>query len=170
MARQILKSFLILLLINVLGSWILHEFYVSLTEVRYNYDSERMEVSIRVFPDDLDRALLQKHGIFTQLSTELEAPEADSLLGEYLNRHFSLEINGRPLKLNYLGKEAEADAIWCYLESEPLSEPLDYQIFSSILLENFEDQVNIVQIYQGDWNKGLMLSSDQQSGQLRFRD
>ena len=170
MARQILKSFFILLLITVLGSWVLHEFYVSLTEVRYNSDSERMEVSIRVFPDDLDRALLQKHGIFAQLSTELEAPEADSLLGRYLGRHFSLEINGKPLKLEYLGKEAEADAIWCYLESEPLSEPLNYQIFSSILLESFEDQVNIVQVYQGDWNKGLMLNRDQQSGQLRFGD
>jgi hypothetical protein len=165
---KITWGFLILLLLS--GSWILHEFYVSITELRYNPHTERVEVSIRVFPDDLDRALQEKHGIFTQLATELEAPEADSLLGIYLLQHVSLEIDGRRLKLGYLGKEAEADAIWCYLESDTLPEPLRYRIHNSLLTEQFEDQVNIVQVYQGDWNKGLMLNRDQRVGQLRVGD
>ena len=153
-----------------LGSWILHEFYVSLTEVRYNPRSGRLEVSIRVFPDDLDRALQEEHGIFTQLASELEAPEADSLLGAYLLDHFSLELNGQPLELEYLGKEAEADAIWCYLESDSLSPPRTYQVVNSILVAHFPDQVNIVQVYQGAWNKGLLLNRDQLSGQLTAGD
>lgn len=166
MARNTLKLISILLLITVLGSWILHEFYVSLTEVRFNSQSGRMEVSIRVFPDDLDVALFEKHGIFTQLASELEAPEADSLLRDYLLEHFSVEVNGQVLELEYLGKETEADAIWCYLESGALSEPLNYLINNSILIPSFEDQVNIVQVYQGDWNKGLMLNRDQLKGKL----
>ncbi|MEN8227942.1 MAG: DUF6702 family protein [Bacteroidota bacterium] len=166
MTGTTLKSLIILLLAIALGSWAMHEFYVSLTEVRYNSRSGRVEVSIRVFPDDLDRALLEKHGIHTQLASELEAPEADSLLKVYLLDHFSLEINGQFLELEYLGKEPEADAIWCYLESETVSEPKSYRIHNSILTMSFEDQVNIVQVYQGEWNRGLMFNRDQHNGQL----
>ena len=149
-----------------LGSWSMHKFYVSLTEVRFNSESGRIEVSIRIFPDDLDRALFEREGIHTQLATELESPEADSLLKIYLLDHFSLEVNGEHIKLEYLGKEPEADAIWCYLESEQVGEPIDYLVYNSILTHAFEDQVNIVQVYQEKWNKGLMLSRDHRSDQL----
>ena len=72
------------------GSWLLHKFYVSLTEIRYNPESERLEVSMRIFPDDLDKALERNFGISTQLATELESNEADSLLQVYLDFHFAL--------------------------------------------------------------------------------
>lgn len=168
--KNILRYCVILLIIIGLGSWTLHEFYVSLTEVRFNPQSSRIEVSIRVFPDDLDRALLDQHGIYTQLASELEAPEADSLLMLYLLKNFTLEVDGHTIKLEYLGKEAEADAIWCYLESETLTEPKIYQLSSSILIQSFEDQVNIIQVYQGKWNKGLMLSRDQLKGTLTVEE
>lgn len=144
----------------------MHKFFVSLTEVRFNSESGRIEVSIRVFPDDLDRALFEREGIHTQLATELELPEADSLLKLYLLDHFYMEVNGERIQLEYLGKEPEADAIWCYLESEKLEEPSVYLVNNSILTHTFEDQVNIVQVYQGKWNKGLMLSRDHRSDQL----
>ena len=73
---------MLLILLCVCGGWVPHEFYVSLTEVRYNPGSKRMEISIRIFPDDLDRALFREHGIHTELASELEAPEADSLVSD----------------------------------------------------------------------------------------
>ena len=144
----------------------MHKFYVSLTEVRFNSESGRIEVSIRIFPDDLDHALFESEGIHTQLATELETPEADSLLELYLLEHFSLEVNGEPIELEFLGKEPEADAIWCYLESDQVAEPKAYTVYNSILTHTFEDQVNIVQVYQEKWNKGLMLSRDHRSDRL----
>lgn len=160
------RTLIFLLLITGLGSWTMHKFYVSLTEVRFNPESNRIEVSIRIFPDDLDRALLEREGIYTQLATELESEGADSLLGRYLLDHFSLEVNGNLTELEYLGKETEADAIWCYLESGKVEVPTEYLVTNSILSQTFEDQVNIVQVYQHDWNKGLMLTRDRPSEQL----
>lgn len=148
------------------GSWLLHKFYVSLTEIRYNPGSERLEVSMRIFPDDLDRALEQNFGISTHLATELESNEADSLLQVYLGFHFALEVDGVPVILKYLGKEPEADAIWCYMESEAINNFGSIQIRSSLLTEEFEDQVNIIQVYAGKWNKGLLLTREQTSDQL----
>lgn len=125
-----------------------------------------MEVSMRIFADDLDRALLQRTGIETQLGTELEAPSADSLLGIYLVESFSVNVNGDIAEFQYLGKEPEADALWCYLESKPVSRPQTLIIFHELLTEIFPEQVNIVQVYQEKWNKGLLLNRQESSGEL----
>ena len=157
---------LILLSLFISGAWLMHEFYVSLSEVRYNIETERFEVSIRIFPDDLDRALLARSGITTQLDTELEHKSADSLLMVYLLEDFSIEVNGALLELSYLGKEPESDAIWCYLESSKVAAPSTITVRSVILTEYFPDQVNIIQVYHGKWNKGLLLNRNEKAGKL----
>ena len=164
--RKRLSLVLVLLILFICGAWLMHKFYVSLTEVRYNLQTERFEVSMRIFPDDLDRALLERTGIHTRLATELEHQGADSLLKIYLLKEFTLHVNGEELDLSYIGKEPESDAIWCYLESSQVSRPEAIIVHNAILTEIFPDQVNIIQIYHGKWNKGLLLDRNQNSGRL----
>ncbi len=166
MKRKIARYLMALLFLLVTGAWLMHEFYVSLTELRHNPVSEMLEVSMRIFPDDMDRALLEKSGIQTELATETEHPRADSLLREYLLDHLKVEINQQEIQLNYLGKETEGNAIWCYLESAPVSDPEHIRIENTLLLFTFPDQVNIIQVYVGKWNKGLLLNRDNPSGNL----
>ena len=164
--RRTLVTLLVLVGGLLFGSWMLHKFYVSLTEIRYNDQTERFEISMRIFPDDLDRALLELHGIQSQLATELEHELADSLLMVYLLEDFSIRVDGKVLGLSYLGKEPESDAIWCYLESSPVPEPDSLTVRNVVLTEFFPDQMNIIQVYHGKWNKGLLLNRDQVRGGL----
>jgi hypothetical protein len=157
---------MLLILLCVCGGWVPHEFYVSLTEIHYNTNNERFEVSMRLFPDDLDRALLERWGIQAQLATELEHDRADSLLMVYLQQGFSLQSGKQEIVFRYLGKETESDAIWCYLESEPQPYPRELSIGNALLIEVFPDQINIVQVYVDAWNKGLLLNRNQSSGRL----
>ncbi len=163
MLRKTAAGLLALLYSVMAGSWLGHEFYVSLTEIRYNGDSGRLEISMRIFPDDLDHALKISHGVSSHLGTGLEHPEADSLLGRYLLDHFSVEADGREVVLTFLGKEPESDAIWCYLESEPLVCPASFLVKNSVLFREFSDQVNIVQLYVGEWNRGVLITPAQDS-------
>ena len=163
MLRKTAAGLLAVLLPVMAGSRPGHEFYVSLTEIRYNGDSGRLEISMRIFPDDLDRALEVRHGVSGHLGTKLEHPEADSLLGKYLLDHFSVEADGREVVLTYLGKEPGPEAIWCYLESEPLASPAIFLVKNSVLFSDFTGQVNIVQLYVGDWNRGVMITPAQNS-------
>lgn len=164
--------FLTLLLVGILLSPAMqkasaHEFYISLSELRYNTESGRFELSMRIFPDDMDRALELLHGHNTMLVTELEIPAADSLLRSYLLEVFRLINNGTEVSFTYLGKEAEADAMWCYLESEEAAPPREIEINSALLTGVFPDQVNVVQVYVEKWNRGLLLTREQQTGQLK---
>lgn len=152
------------------GFSFLHDFYVSLTEIRYNTASERMEISLRIFPDDMDRAMEEHFGIITSLLTELEHAKADSLLEIYLLELFALEVDGSLLPLSYIGKEAESDVMWCYLESDPFEKPAEIEVFNSILTEVFEDQVNIIQVYMDKWNRGLLLKKEEPRGRLIIKE
>jgi Domain of unknown function (DUF6702) len=161
------KAAVVLLLALFISSgWLLHKFYVSLTEIRYNPETERIEVSMRIFPDDLDLALMERTGIRTLLGTELESPQADSLLMIYIQQEFELHVNGEEIVLNYLGKEPESDAIWCYLESSKVPPPVTISIRNAILTEYFPDQVNIIQVYDGKWNRGMLLNRSENTGKL----
>jgi hypothetical protein len=160
--------FLLFLTVPVVEASVLfHEFYLSLSEIRYNPQSSSFEISLRVFPDDVDRALHARSGIHTQLVTELEHAEADSLLGSYLLEQLRLVADGKAVPLNYLGKEAEADVMWCYLESGPLPVPGEITVGNSLLMEMFAEQVNIIQVYVQEWNRALLLTATRRSGTLR---
>ena len=148
---------LFLILLPCAAAW-LHEFYVSLTEIRHNPQNQHFEVSMRLFPDDLDRALLHRFDVTTHLATELEQPGEDTLLRIYLESHFHIKVDGAPVALTYLGKQPEGDAVWCFFESEAVKDPHSIKVRNSTLVDAFSDQINIVQVYAGNWNKGLMLS------------
>lgn len=121
---------------------------------------------MRIFPDDFDRVLMSESGIATHLATKMEPPEADSLVEIYLLEHFNLTVDGEQVLLQYLGKEPEADAIWCYFESEPVPQPDSILVYNDILTGVFEDQVNLIQVYAGEWNRGTLLNREKSSDQL----
>ena len=164
--RKTISLGLVLFTLLICSGWLMHKFYVSLSEIRYNTETERFEVSMRIFPDDLDRVLLERSGIHTQLATEMEHKSADSLLMVYLLEDFSIEVNGALLELDYLGNEPESDAIWCYMESSKVVAPESITVRNAILTEYFPDQVNIIQVYYGKWNKGLLLNRNENAGKL----
>ena len=170
LSRKVISMGVLLVTMILCGGWLPHKFYVSLTELRYNAQSERFELSMRIFPDDLDRALLERSGIHTQLATKLEHEQTDSLLRTYLLENFTLEADEVEIAFNYLGKEPESDAIWCYLESDPVPAPRQLSIRHELLTEIFPDQVNIVQVYIGDWNKGMLLNRNQPGGMLSLEE
>ena len=164
--RKTISLGLFLFTLLICGGWLMHKFYVSLSEIRYNTETERFEVSMRIFPDDLDRALLERSVIHAQLASELEHKSADSLLMVYILEDLSIQVDGKEIELDYLGKEPESDAIWCYLESSKVGAPETITVRNEILTEYFLDQINIIQVYHGKWNKGLMLNRNQISGKL----
>ena len=167
-SRNFRYTLLAVAIVFLSGFTVFHKFYVSLTEIRVNAGSSRLEVSMRIFPDDLDKVFFELYGLESNLATSLEPPEADTLLGAYLRLHFKVTADGEPVSFTYLGKEPESDAIWCYLESEPIPTPRILKIHNTILMYQFEDQVNIIQVYVGEWNRGLLLTDDEPEGGLHI--
>ncbi len=114
------------------------------------YDSkERLfEISVRVFTDDFEKALSEDSNSKVHLT---ETDKNDPLVEKYIRSHFAYVNPQKQTKsFSYVGHEIEADANWLYLEM-PYTEPFRGGLMKqNLLMELFDDQVNMVNInYQG---------------------
>lgn len=136
-----------------------HEFHTSLAEMHYNTQSKSLEVSLRVFSDDLENAL----GKANNRTVRVDATDGtDLLIKQYLAKNFSVidsKNNRKPL--TWVGKEIAVDVTWLYFEI-PLTEDLTgLKIQNSVLCEVFEDQVNIVNVNYRNQKRTYLFKPDQ---------
>ncbi|MEX2380633.1 MAG: DUF6702 family protein [Vicingaceae bacterium] len=159
----------IILLLLVLGNFQFasaHKFYMSITEMNYNEESGYLEIIIKLFTDDIEKALEQKSDSSVFLGTPKESPQANELLKNYLQKHFTLKAGEEALDISFLGKEVDKDYTWAYLEVKDFNPEKKYNIKNSILIDLFDSQANRINYYYKDETHSLNLHKDQKSGQF----
>ena len=135
-------SFLLLIF-----SFLPHELHLSMCDISYNQQHERIEIQQRIFYDDLELNL--RNELDDQKFDILEPfpkYDLDSLYTEYLNNRITLGINGQEKKLELLDYEMDDEAYVFYLYIDKVSEIKTMSILSTIFFELFEDQANIVSV------------------------
>ncbi|WP_143959390.1 DUF6702 family protein [Litoribacter populi] len=157
-------------IITTILGWMVffHPFYISLTEARYNTDSQRLEVAQRIFWDDLEEALSAEYGESVNFLKPDDQTVLDHMIEKYLLAHNKVEVNGKLIQMSYLGFEVEEDAAWFYLESEKVRKPREVKYKNTLLLERFAGQQNIVHIYWGKKPKSLMLDKRKKEGVVKI--
>ena len=134
-----------------------HAFHTSITEMRYNPKQKSFEISLRVFTDDLEKTLSinNQNKKFVIENTD----KNDPFIEQYVRKHFVV-ITSKNQKLNYqyVGKEKEGDATWIYLEM-PVNETIKgSKIQNSVLMDSFDDQTNIVNIFLNNDKKSYLFT------------
>ena len=118
-----------------------HKFYVSISEVNHNKETAAVEISMKIFTDDLEAALEE---MTTQKlwigDPERELAATDSLLAIYFDKKLTISINEEEKEAIFIGKELEADVTWCYLEIQDVPVISSITIDNRILVELFDDQ------------------------------
>lgn len=148
---------------------LIHPFFISLTEMRFNPESQRMEIAQKIFWDDLEVALGNEFEEKVDFLNPKDKTKLEDQLKRYLLKHNQVLINGKALTLNYLGYEIEEDAAWFYLESSQSEIPKSVEIKSTILLEDFDGQQNIVHVYnQSKSPRSLLLGKGEEKGKIEF--
>ncbi|MEM9023088.1 MAG: DUF6702 family protein [Bacteroidota bacterium] len=126
-----------------------HKFYVSMCQVDHNAQTQGLEVTLKLFTDDLEYALEQRHGEPLRLGTASENPETDRILVTYLRERLALKINDEPATFAFVGKEQEDDITWCYVEVTGQPSLASLEIRNQLLTDYFPDQTNILQVRVG---------------------
>ncbi|WP_314514847.1 DUF6702 family protein [Xanthocytophaga agilis] len=157
--RRFLLTFVLVFSIFILSSFRKHEFHSSLAEIHYNPATKSLEVSLRVFSDDLETALSKENK--RTLKVEDNAT-IDPFIKQYLSRHFVLaDTKNAKKSINWVGKEITVDVTWLYFEI-PVTEELNgLKINNTLLFESFDDQVNIVNVIYKSQKKTYLFKSDQ---------
>jgi len=125
-----------------------HEFHLSNSTINYNTEKNAIQVSMRMFIDDLELALEPVAGDSLQICTRKEDRKAEDHIYSYILDHLVIEAEGEVLSPVFIGKEPSDDlaAVWCYLEFENVASLSTISITNTIMIELYDDQKNMTNI------------------------
>ena len=123
-----------------------HKFYLSNTSIEFNAQTRAIEITSKIFTDDLEHAIeaqfYRYHSLYPQ------SPEVFELVKKYIGEKLSLQAGGRNVVLNFIGYSVDNDMTTLFIEGNYF-DPNQVVVGNTILLELFSDQQNIVEVR---WN------------------
>lgn len=138
---------------------IFHPFYVSVTEIVHNKTTGTVQVSVRIFFDDLEKALEKKYKKNVNILKPANRKEVDDLMTAYIKEHLKISVNGKELDLKYQGYEIEEDAAWCYFETSKVKMVKQLDIANDILFEQHSAQSNMIHVIVDGKRKSTKLDN-----------
>ncbi len=165
-----LKKGLLIMFLPLFAFTAAHKFYLSVTNVNYSEKDDALQITSRVFIDDLDLVLKERYDVNAQLATDKESKMADVYLKKYLNAKFAISINGENRPYEIIGREYEDDVCVFYLEISrvQLSTLKTIEIENELLTDLFGKQQNVVHIKIKDKKKSFVLLKSDTKGMLKL--
>lgn len=149
----------------------LHPFHLSVTEILHNTQSNTLEISMKLFMDDLDNGIEKSGCGKMYLGTEKENENSDLFIYKYLLENFELLVDGKEVEFDFRGKEYDPEymnVVWCYLEVKKVKKFSKLNLKNHILTEVFPDQQNIVHIKKNGKIKSLRMRKGYDNDEVEF--
>ena len=132
-----------------------HPFHESLAEAYWNPEIRKLEVVVRIHPEDLETAVRRQKG----QSIQLEDREAEAEVERYLRRTFRIRSRDqRPVEFEWVGLEINVRSAWVYFEV-PLVGRLEGTVIINELLNHVPHQTNTVSIRDRERQASLKFTS-----------
>lgn len=166
MKKGITLSILMVLFVG-LTSAAMHRFYVAIYQVDFVPEKKRLEITTRIFADDLNEALQQEYRQKTDLGSKNESAEDVALLQKYLNDKFKVFVNKEQKAFKYHSHEVESNVVICYLSIRDISKITGLSIENTVLIKQHPEQQNIIQYNNNGKKQNLLLTSSTTKGMLK---
>lgn len=155
--------------LHVMIGSLLHPFHISVLDMEYDEDSKAIEISCRIFLDDLEETLRKFTGD-TKLDIMADASRetVHSALERYVQEKVKISVNGKEVEMNYLGEEMEGDVMWCYIEVPKVKKLESIEVENQLLLDSFDDQMNLVHMKAFGNTKSLKLYQFNEWGEITY--
>ena len=145
-----------------------HPFHVSVAELEYNPKSKCLEVALKVWPEDLEKALNRNSKEPIDLD---KTPRIDDLILAYLKKHIRVSADGKNnCKLNWIGKELEVKQAWLYFEVKTDVRPDNFTFSNTIFFELQDDQINIFNLKFKDRRASFSFAREKSQHKLSGKD
>lgn len=155
-------------LLLFLFSSLFHPFYVSVFTIDQEKDAKNLEISCRIFFDDLEDALEKEQHMAIDLVKPDNKEKTDRYLAEYFKKNLRIQANGKVLSLQYLGYSIEDDAAWCFLEASDVGTIREMTVLNSVLYTSHDKQSNIMHVTIGGVRKSTKLDNPKTKASFSF--
>ena len=167
MKKTILITFFGLLFLT-LTSFSVHKFYVALYQVNYAPEKKMLQITTRIFVDDLNNAIGKKYTKKSNLGSENETVEDLNLLKRYFGEKRSFNVNGQVRHMLFLSKEMEGDVLICYFTIKEVKKINSLEIYNSIITEGISEQQNIMHFNVLGTKNTLLFTESTSKGVLKY--
>jgi len=163
-----MKKYLFILIIPFFIAFTAHKYYLSLTKIEYVAASKSVQITARIFIDDLETALNKKYNKSFELDTNQELKDTDESIKKYISKHLNIKINNNLTPFNYLGKKYETDVVYIFAEIENISAIKSIEVQNRVLMNEFSEQQNIIKLNINNKKKSFILTEDSDKDLLKF--
>jgi predicted RNase H-related nuclease YkuK (DUF458 family) len=164
-----IKLSLLVILFSFLSAFTLHKFYVGVFQIDYFKEKKAVQITARLFIDDLEKALYKKHNKHIYITTKDEIAEANTLIANYLSEKLKIKINNKSQTLQFLTKEQEDNIVICYLKIPFKDNIKDLEITNTVLSDIFKEQQNLVHLNLNSNKKTLLFTNTETNQKLKYK-
>lgn len=165
--KKIITIALFTVLFTLITAISAHRFYTAIFQINFVPQKKLVQITTRIFADDLNDALKNQNRKTTFLGTEKETPEDVALMKKYLTEKFKFAINGKTYPINYLSMELEDNVVICYYSIKDIAKINSFEVENSVLIEIHPEQQNIIQFNDNGNKMSLLLSNETTKGKLK---
>jgi len=168
-----MKNKLVYCLLAVLfvlsSAFTFHKFYVGVFQVNYAAEKKMLQITSRIFIDDLNNAMEKKYHKKTFVGTSKETQADIDLLKKYLSENFLIKVNGQSKEITFLSKEVEADDVLvCYSRIKDVDKFKTLEISNTILVDWNAEQQNITHISAFDTKRSVLFTESSRKEVLKY--
>ena len=123
-----------------------HPFYVSVTEINHNATEKSLEISCKIFTDDMEKTLRQNFKTKIDIIQPKDKAALAKMITEYLNNHLKLSVDGKGVSFRYVGNETDDTHAFVYLQVDNIPTVKKIDITNSLLYDFIDKQINIMHV------------------------
>ena len=146
-----------------------HKFYVSITNLEYNVEKDRIEGVLKLTAHDFEHILENKFDQEIIMENVVDSSAIGRYMQAYLADHIALYSGGKKAVPNYLGKEVTLrQELFFYFTFSGVVNPAEIELKSTLLFELFTEQQNIIHYRYKGTTKSVTLVVSQPNGKIKF--
>jgi len=156
------KIVLALLLAGLLPAMLsAHQFYISITNINHDKESEKLANTSKIFVNDLEESIFQEQGVRVGLWKNQPIQNAQSYVAQYVESKFCVSINERQIPLKFVSQRVESadiiedHVIICKLEASDVPEISVIKVRNLLLTETIDSPANLVNVLANDTRKAM---------------
>lgn len=151
-------------------SWLsfFHPFFVSVTTINHNAKNQSVEVSCRIFYDDLERTIEKQYKTPVDIVHPKDKAKMNQMLNDYIKKHLLIKADSKALNLSYVGYEIQEDAAWIYFEVKGISKVKKIDVHDDILFSEHAEQINMLHVTVAGERKSTKLDNPDSDAGFEF--
>ncbi|WP_143307890.1 DUF6702 family protein [Chitinophaga vietnamensis] len=146
----------------------MHPFYASVTEITHNAAKNELEVSCRIFTDDLENTLKAQFKTSFDIAHPANRRQVEDFIATYLSQHLIIKADGKAVSLHLIGYKIEEDAVWSFLQADNIPAPKKVEVRNDVLYAQHASQINMIHVIVGGKRQSIKLDNPKADAVMNF--